>query len=49
MESHGEAGKIHVSEDFMKALSPTSLHFRERGAMEIKGKGKMNTYFMERK
>jgi class 3 adenylate cyclase/Tfp pilus assembly protein PilF len=53
MESHGEAGKIHVSEEFMRALSPsslsspTSLKFVARGEMEIKGKGTMRTYFLE--
>ncbi|MBK9249538.1 MAG: tetratricopeptide repeat protein [Ignavibacteria bacterium] len=57
MESHGEPGKIHVSEEFMRALSlssptstmsPMSLHFQERGEMEIKGKGMMKTYFLEK-
>jgi class 3 adenylate cyclase/Tfp pilus assembly protein PilF len=54
MESHGEAGKIHVSEEFMHALSLSSLmsfksfHFQERVEMEIKGKGKMKTYFLEK-
>lgn len=54
MESHGETGKIHVSEDFMQAfvavgsnLSPSSLRFVDRGEMEIKGKGMMKTYFLE--
>ncbi|MFN8360092.1 MAG: adenylate/guanylate cyclase domain-containing protein [Candidatus Kapaibacterium sp.] len=50
MESHGEAGKIHVSEEFMHALSLSSFQsfcFQERGEMEIKGKGRMQTYFME--
>ena len=54
MESHGEPGKIHVSEEFMQALSlssptsPMSLHFQERGEMHIKGKGMMKTYFLEK-
>ncbi len=57
MESHGEAGKIHVSEEFRSAVVSTSatpamstphLEFIERGEMEIKGKGKMKTYFLER-
>ncbi|MBK9249073.1 MAG: tetratricopeptide repeat protein [Ignavibacteria bacterium] len=57
MESHGEAGKIHVSEEFKQALqegpglsqeSPMSLHFQERGEMDIKGKGMMKTYFLEK-
>lgn len=50
MESHGEAGKIHCTEDFMNALSVSSdasFHFHERGEMIIKGKGKMKTYFLE--
>ena len=54
MESHGEAGKIHVSEEFRQAfvgsssdLSPSSLRFVDRGEMEIKGKGMMKTYFLE--
>ncbi|MBK9249547.1 MAG: tetratricopeptide repeat protein [Ignavibacteria bacterium] len=58
MESHGEPGKIHVSEEFMNAFfertgpglslpSPMSLRFAERGKMEIKGKGLMKTYFLE--
>ncbi len=47
MESHGEAGKIHVSEDFRNALNKSSFHFTERGEMEVKGKGKMKTYFLE--
>ncbi|MBK9249086.1 MAG: tetratricopeptide repeat protein [Ignavibacteria bacterium] len=58
MESHGEAGKIHVSEEFMQAIigacrdlsisSLKSLKFKERGKMEIKGKGLMKTYFLEK-
>ncbi len=51
MESHGEAGKIHVSEEFKHALSLSSFQFfcfQERGEMDIKGKGKMQTYFMEK-
>ncbi len=50
MESHGEAGKIHCTEDFMNASSVSSdasFHFHERGEMIIKGKGKMKTYFLE--
>ena len=72
MESHGEPGKIHVSEEFMRALgsdlltkdnkdardnrdesgqepvSPKSLHFIDRGTIDIKGKGMMKTYFLEK-
>jgi len=51
MESHGEAGKIHCSADFMRAVEtvhPPSLRFIPRGEMEIKGKGTMKTYFLEK-
>ncbi len=51
MESHGEAGKIHCSADFMRAVETVqapSLRFIPRGEMEIKGKGKMKTYFLEK-
>ncbi len=67
MESHGEPGKIHVSEEFLKKLLMVNgewlidvaddfssftinhlpLTIIPRGEMEIKGKGKMNTYFLE--
>ncbi len=66
MESHGEVGRVHVTEDFVRALLlaahlpdlETGLHnvsiplgketvtAIERGEMEIKGKGKMKTYFL---
>ncbi|MBS1537978.1 MAG: tetratricopeptide repeat protein [Bacteroidetes bacterium] len=53
MESHGEAGKIHVSEDFRNALISTTLNdlpiqFIPRGEMDIKGKGIMTSYFLEK-
>ncbi|MBN8574397.1 MAG: tetratricopeptide repeat protein [Candidatus Kapabacteria bacterium] len=64
MESHGEAGKIHVSEEFVRELGMrneklgmkdkeltgdnSQFIFVPRGEMEIKGKGKMRTYFLEK-
>ncbi|MBX7153425.1 MAG: tetratricopeptide repeat protein [Bacteriodetes bacterium] len=66
MESHGEPGKVHVSEEFAKHLTQTlskgeglpmqppsllrkvGMGFVPRGEMEIKGKGRMKTYFLER-
>jgi adenylate cyclase len=45
MESHGEAGRIHVSEDVYDALKGT-FTFEERGEMEVKGKGMMRTWFL---
>jgi class 3 adenylate cyclase len=46
MESHGEAGKIHVSEEVYLHLRERFI-FRERGEIRIKGKGTMRTYFLE--
>ncbi len=57
MESHGEADKIHVSHDFVRLLQNRfaatkntnhGIAFVKRGEMEIKGKGIMKTYFLER-
>ncbi len=51
MESHGEEDKIHVSEEFMRAVETqniASLQFIERGEIDIKGKGRMKTYFLEK-
>ena len=71
MESHGEAGKIHVSEEFVRELGMRNEELRmkdkeltgdnsqyvicnsqfifvPRGEMEIKGKGIMRTYFLEK-
>jgi class 3 adenylate cyclase len=45
MESHGQAGKIHCSETVFKQLS-SIYKFERRGAIDIKGKGKMDTYFL---
>ncbi len=54
MESTGEAGKVHISEDLKNVLcdkshsSPafTEFQFEDLGEMEVKGKGEMQTYFM---
>jgi len=54
MESHGEAGKIHCTEEFVRALSLSSFpsfqsfKFIERGEMDIKGKGLMKTYYLQK-
>ncbi|MBK9248935.1 MAG: tetratricopeptide repeat protein [Ignavibacteria bacterium] len=53
MESHSLPGKIHVTEEFISACiefddsSDRNLQFTSRGKIEIKGKGIMNTYFLE--
>ncbi|MBS1537716.1 MAG: tetratricopeptide repeat protein [Bacteroidetes bacterium] len=48
MESHGEAGRIHVSEEFKNAVGESSFSFVVRAKMDIKGKGTMITYFLEK-
>lgn len=52
MESHGKPGKIHGSEAFIQMLADSAiavqLHFVPRGSIDIKGKGAMETYFLER-
>lgn len=45
MESHGQPGKIHCSETVYRELSAV-YKFERRGAIDIKGKGKMDTYFL---
>lgn len=45
MESHGEAGKIHCSEEVYEALKEKFV-FEERGEIEVKGKGVMRTWFL---
>jgi class 3 adenylate cyclase len=51
MESHGEPGRIHVSEAFANSLTPClpdSMTLVQRGVIDIKGKGPMTTYWLER-
>ncbi|MBD1829450.1 PAS domain S-box protein [Microcoleus vaginatus GB1-A2] len=45
MESHGLPGCIHVTETTYQQLREKYL-FENRGAIEVKGKGEMNTYFL---
>ncbi|MBS1562123.1 MAG: tetratricopeptide repeat protein [Bacteroidetes bacterium] len=53
MESTGEAGRVHVSEAFAVQLEEAlvtrhlSLVTQLRGSFDIKGKGPMNTYWLE--
>ncbi|QQS65817.1 MAG: adenylate/guanylate cyclase domain-containing protein [Chlorobiota bacterium] len=53
MESNGEPGKIHISEDYYNQLIVSgqfnSSNFIYRGELEIKGKGLMKTYFLQSK
>jgi adenylate cyclase len=52
MESTGEPGRIHVSEAFARQLTidpltAASLTLSPRGMVEVKGKGAMQTYWLE--
>ncbi len=49
MQSSGEVGRIHCSEEFYNAAlqRDASLQFEERGQVEIKGRGPMKTYFLQ--
>ncbi len=47
MESSSIAGQVHVSERFKDAVTEyEQFDYVERGEIEIKGKGKMKTFFM---
>jgi class 3 adenylate cyclase/tetratricopeptide (TPR) repeat protein len=52
MEEFGVPGKIQVTERFKKKLEirneKLGIKFEERGEIDIKGKGKMKTYFLIR-
>lgn len=45
MESHGVAGRIHVSERIQAELAD-EFEFEDRGLIDIKGKGPMRTFFL---
>jgi class 3 adenylate cyclase len=47
MEKYGEPGRIHISAA-TRALLGDLYRFEPRGQIEIRGKGKMETYFLER-
>jgi adenylate cyclase len=47
MESYGLPGRVHVSAATRQALGD-AFRFEPRGALEVKGKGSMETYFLYR-
>jgi guanylate cyclase len=47
MEHHGAPGRVHVSASTRAALGDT-FRFEDRGAIEVKGKGEMRTFFLDR-
>uniref|UniRef100_A0A8C1VV42 guanylate cyclase n=1 Tax=Cyprinus carpio TaxID=7962 RepID=A0A8C1VV42_CYPCA len=48
MESHGLPDKIHLSPNVYHALRNKGYQMEERGEIEVKGKGRMRTYFLQR-
>jgi len=46
MESHGEAGRVHISRATYELLGD-GFHCTPRGIIPIKGKGEMETWFLE--
>ncbi|XP_060762619.1 guanylate cyclase soluble subunit beta-2-like, partial [Neoarius graeffei] len=46
MESHGLPNKIHLSPSVYHALQDKEFQLEERGEIEVKGKGRMRTYFL---
>jgi len=52
MESHGAAGKIHVSETFAETIQRLqephdAFMLVERGRIDVKGKGEMKTFYLQ--
>ncbi|KFM12553.1 Guanylate cyclase soluble subunit beta-2, partial [Aptenodytes forsteri] len=48
MESHGVPSKIHLSSSAYQCLKYKNFEMTGRGEIEVKGKGKMHTYFLIR-
>ncbi len=49
MESNSKPGRIHISEEFAKSIEQQSeFSLIPRGKISIKGKGIMNTYWLEK-
>ncbi|XP_063298577.1 guanylate cyclase soluble subunit beta-2-like [Pelobates fuscus] len=46
MESHGVPNKIHLSPNSYRCLKDKEFEIAERGEIDVKGKGKMCTYFL---
>ncbi|XP_074482583.1 guanylate cyclase soluble subunit beta-2 [Sebastes fasciatus] len=46
MESHGVPDHIHFSTSTYSKLKDAGFNIRERGQIEVKGKGQMTTYFL---
>jgi class 3 adenylate cyclase len=49
LESHGEPGRVHVSEAVRVALDGNAYTFEDRGLVPLKGKGELRTFFLGRR
>ena len=50
LETHGEAGRVHISEQFAKSIeSYSEFLLIPRGEITVKGKGTMNTFWLEKR
>jgi adenylate cyclase len=48
MQSHGVAGRIQITDAARQRLTDTFL-LEKRGAIDVKGKGEMHTWFLNRR
>ena len=47
MESHGQAGKVNISNDTYELIKhEQGLSFHQRGKVKVKGKGEMDMWFV---
>jgi class 3 adenylate cyclase len=47
MESTGLPNEIQVTENFINEIKDFGIKYKERGEVEIKGKGKVLTYLLK--
>lgn len=47
MESHGQPGRVHISDDVRMALT-SNYRLEKRGAIDIKNRGQITTWFVAR-
>ena len=46
MESTGLPDEIQVTENFIDYIKDSGLRYKERGSVDIKGKGQVTTYLL---
>jgi class 3 adenylate cyclase len=46
MESHGERGKIQISDSVVEQVGNSEFEIEKRGAVKLKGRGEMTTYWL---